>query len=54
VENISGALKKGGKVIGCVLSSDVIGQHIGDQCTPVQTKRKSREAGGTVEWGNEI
>ena len=53
LENITGALKSGGRLIGCVPSSKVIGQHIRD----FESTVGALELGGDqpdVTWGNDI
>ncbi|KAH6982142.1 putative RNA (guanine-N7) methyltransferase [Ilyonectria sp. MPI-CAGE-AT-0026] len=43
LRNVAGALKKGGRFIGCIPNSDVLGEHL-----------EEGEAEPTAEWGNSI
>ncbi|RYO90040.1 hypothetical protein DL766_007316 [Monosporascus sp. MC13-8B] len=69
LENVSGALKKGGRFMGCIPSSDVIGEQVikfnermaakkkkdsPEDAEPPKEDREEGEAEETAEWGNEL
>ena len=58
LENIAGALKRGGKLIGCVPNSDVISRNVQEFNTSVREGNKKEEEKGEprefAEWGNDI
>ncbi|RYP76526.1 hypothetical protein DL771_001760 [Monosporascus sp. 5C6A] len=68
LENVSGALKKGGRFMGCIPSSDVIGEQVikfnermaakkkdsAEDAEPSKEDREEGEAEETAEWGNEL
>ncbi|RYO87815.1 hypothetical protein DL764_008809 [Monosporascus ibericus] len=68
LENVSGALKKGGRFIGCIPSSDVIGEQVikfnermaakkkgsPEDAEPPKEDLEEGEAEETAEWGNEL
>ncbi|KAI0026146.1 mRNA capping enzyme [Xylariomycetidae sp. FL0641] len=69
LQNVSGALKKGGRFIGCIPNSDVIGEQVRkynekaaakkdvpaeDGEAPEDDDKEEGEAEDTAEWGNEL
>jgi mRNA (guanine-N7-)-methyltransferase len=53
LENIASALKRGGKLIGCVPNSDVIGEHV-REVTENKEEEEESESHENAEWGNDI
>ncbi|PVH77464.1 hypothetical protein DL98DRAFT_591243 [Cadophora sp. DSE1049] len=54
LENITGALKPGGRLIGCVPSSKVIGEHIREFEATVGALQLGDNQPSVVAWGNGI
>ncbi|KAI1504703.1 mRNA capping enzyme [Biscogniauxia marginata] len=68
LQNVSSALKKGGRFIGCIPNSDVIGDRVtkfneriaakksgsAEESGPVSDDKEEGEAEETAEWGNEL
>lgn len=53
LRNVSGALKKGGRFIGTIPSSDVISSRVqGKHLTPEKQKELEGKEFGVQEWGN--
>ncbi|KAI5922879.1 mRNA capping enzyme [Camillea tinctor] len=68
LQNVSSALKKGGRFIGCIPNSDVIGDRVtkfnermaakksgsAEESGPASDDKEEGEAEETAEWGNEL
>jgi mRNA (guanine-N7-)-methyltransferase len=54
LRNVAGALKRGGRLIGCIPSSDVIGARVRDFNNNHNKTTTTTTDGDTAEWGNSI